>query len=93
MNKISRLLTGAKIWNSIPSNVRKSSFRNFKSSKHIFFTHLISRFVYRFVVLHSVNQVYIYSTAFIYCNVEDANCVAILVALAYGGNVVTLNTG
>ena len=34
--------TGAKIWNSIPSNIRKSSFQNFKKcSKHIYFTHLL----------------------------------------------------
>ena len=35
----------------------------------------------------------IYSTAFIYCNVVDALCLVVPVALAYGGDVVSLHTG
>ena len=82
--------TDVKIWNSIPkskipSNLRKSSFRNFKKcSKHIYFFHLISIDLSSYTP--STKRI-IYSTAFIYCIVGDAICVVIPVALARGGDV------
>ena len=84
--------TGAKIWNSIPSYIRKSSFRNFKK---MFKTYLLnSSDQYSSAVLHSVNN-QLYGSLFFYLLKRSryALCSMAHVALADGGDVVTLHTG
>ena len=81
--------TGAKIWNSIQSNIRKSSFRNFKK---MFKTYLLySSDLYSSVILHSINQSC--DSFNFFCLLKRSECALscmVSVALADNGNIVSV---